>query len=108
MPELNEYLREWMRTTTPSAKQRRRQPDDIRRLMGWAAFYGLQMPVSGDDVAAFLLELMADGASLQEIQEVATSIMDSYERHEVFLSTRPIKAALALAEAQLSPDRILN
>jgi hypothetical protein len=86
----------------------RRQADDFQKFLDWARFYGLPMPATGDDVAEFLLELLADGVPFPDIEQIAASVAAGYEHHKVFLDSRPIKAALALAEAQLSPDRILN
>jgi hypothetical protein len=66
------------------------------------------MPAEGEAVAQYLLELMADGAALSEIRRVAVSISTSYKRRRCFLDALPVEAALAMCEAQLSPDRVLN
>jgi hypothetical protein len=76
--------------------------------MDWAAFYGLRMPVSGEQVATYLLEMLADGASLADVRRAANAIAACYVERRRFLDLVPIKAALQIAEAQLSPDRILN
>jgi hypothetical protein len=88
----------------PSAKQR----DDFRAFMDWCNFYDLPMPVHGEEVAAYLLEMMADGASLAVIKRTAASIAACYAQRRCFLDSVPVKAALALAAAQLSPNRVLN
>lgn len=66
------------------------------------------MPVSGEQVAIYLLEMMADGASLADIKRAANAIAACYAQRRTFLDLVPIRAALKIAEAQLSPGRILN
>ena len=78
------------------------------QLVDWARFYGLRMPVNGEEVATYLLEMMADGASLAEIKRAANAIAACYAQRRRFLDLVPINAALQIAAAQLSPDRILN
>ena len=85
-----------------------RQRDEFRDFMDWAAFYGLRMPVSGEQVATYLLEMLADGASLADVKRAANAIAACYAERRRFLDLVPIKAALKIAAAQLSPDRILN
>ena len=86
----------------------KKQGDDFRAFTDWCAFYGLSMPVSADEVAAYLLELAVDGASLATIRRSAASIGAHYRQRRHFLDDAPIKAALAIAEAQLAPNRVLN
>jgi hypothetical protein len=88
----------------PSQKQR----DDFGRLLDWARLHDLPMPLSGDGVADYLLELMVDGASLGDIRRASTSIIACYDEHRCFLDRLPIRAALNLAAAQLAPNRTLN
>src|SRR5262245_44005580 len=92
------------RTAMPTARQR----DDYRGLIDWAAFNDLPMPVPGELVAEYLLELVADGESVARIKRVADSIAALYAQRRTFLDMIPIKAALALAAAQLDPNRIIN
>ena len=95
-------------TKMPSPEQRARQRDDFRAFADWCDFYGLSMPVEGEDVAQYLLELMADGASLAQLERVAASVSAFYQQRRCFLDPVPIEAALVLAEAQLSPNRTIN
>ena len=88
----------------PSARQR----DEFAQLVDWARFYGLRMPVDGEAVGTFLLEMLADGATLAEIKRAANAISAVYEERRRFLDRVPIRAALKIAAAQLSPGRILN
>ena len=85
-----------------------RQRDEFRDFMDWAAFYGLRMPVSGEQVATYLLGMLADGATLADVKRAANAIAACYAERRRFLDLVPIKAALQIAAAQLSPDRILN
>ena len=85
-----------------------RERDEFDHLVDWARFYGLRMPVSGEQVATYLLEMMADGASLAEIKRAANAIAACYAQRRRFLDLVPIRAALKIAAAQLSPGRILN
>jgi hypothetical protein len=82
--------------------------DQLDQLATWAAFYGLRMPVSGEEVATYLLEMMVDGASLTDVKRAANAIVACYAQRRHFLDLVPIKAALKIAAAQLSPGRILN
>jgi hypothetical protein len=86
----------------------RSETSDFSRFVDWARFYDIPMPAEGEAVAQYLLELMADGAALSEIRRVAVSISTSYKRRRCFLDALPVEAALAMCEAQLSPDRVLN
>jgi hypothetical protein len=88
----------------PSAKETKH----FSQFVDWLAFYGLRMPAEGDVVADYLLDMMANGASLSEINRAAASITDAYARRRCFLDILPIRAALAMCEAQLSPNRVLN
>ena len=85
-----------------------RQRDEFRDFMDWAAFYGLRMPVSGKQVGEYLLEMLADGASLADVRRAANAIAACYAERKRFLDLTPIQAALNIAAAQLSPDRTLN
>jgi hypothetical protein len=90
-------------------KQPRRKHDELfRRFVDRCAFFGLTMPVDGKEVADHLLELLAGGASLSEIDATAKAIIAGYERHRFFLDRRPIRRALAVVAAQLAPNRVLN
>jgi hypothetical protein len=86
----------------------RRDRDEFDQLVDWARFYGLRMPVSGEEVATYLLEMMADGASLDDVRRAANAIAACYAQRRRFLDLVPIKAALKIAAAQLSPGRVLN
>ena len=89
----------------PSAKQR----DEFRVFLDWAAFYGLHMPdVGGDQVAVYLLEMLADGASLSDVKRAANAIAACYDQSRCFLDLVPVRAALKIAAAQLAPGRTLN
>jgi hypothetical protein len=103
---INSILAGWIEAerTMPSA----RQHDDFRAFTSWCDFYDLPMPASGEQVATYLLELLADGALLPDIKRTAKSITACYAQRRCFLDSIPIKAALALAAAQLSPNRTIN
>jgi hypothetical protein len=76
--------------------------------VSWCHFHDLPMPANGEMVATYLLEMMTDGASLPDIKRAAKSIAACYAQRRCFLDSIPIKAALALAAAQLSPNRTIN
>src|SRR5262245_17004744 len=99
-------LRGWIEATTPMPT--RSQQNDWGRFLDWCRFYGLLMPVDGIEVANYLLGLMADGERLRDIRRAARAIIAYYQKHQCFLDHRPIKAALAMAAAQLAPNRTLN
>jgi hypothetical protein len=106
MNQHDNILSAWIKAeaTVPS----KRQHEDFRQFLDWLGFYGLRMPVGGEEVAAYLLEMMADGASLAVIKRAAASIAACYAQRRCFLDMVPVKAALALAAAQLNPNRVLN
>jgi hypothetical protein len=81
---------------------------DFRHFDDWCRFNGLRMPASAYAVADYLLDMLENGAPLADIERVATSIDAIYEHRGCPLDRRPIKAALAMAAAQLSPNRVLN
>jgi hypothetical protein len=93
-----------MDPSAPSDEQR----NDLRHFLDWCAFYGLPMPAGGDEVAEYPLDMMVDGAPLADIQRAASSIAACYEQRRCFLDPAPIRAALKIAAAQLSPGRTLN
>ncbi len=66
------------------------------------------MPVNAEEVAAYLLEMAVDGVPLATIKRSGASIAAHYRQRRHFLDEAPIKAALKIAAAQLSPGRVLN
>jgi hypothetical protein len=88
----------------PSPKQQ----SDFREFLDWVRFYGFAMPVPAEAVGDYLLELLADGATLPQIKRSADSIAACYVQRRHFLDPVPIRAALKLAAAQLSPGRTIN
>src|SRR5262245_26123604 len=66
----------------------------------WVHSYGLTLPVSGRVAAGYLLELAADGASLPDLTRAANAVAFYYDRMRTYLDLRPMRAVLALAEAQ--------
>jgi hypothetical protein len=86
----------------------RTQREAFALFLDWARFHALAMPVSADEVAAYLLEMMVDGAPLADIKRAAAAISTCYNAHGAYLDARPIKGALAMAAAQLAPNRVLN
>jgi hypothetical protein len=98
-------LRPWIKATSmPDANATKR----FSQFVDWLAFYGLHMPAEGEVVADYLLDMMAAGASQEEIRAASDAIIDAYARRRCFLDVLPIRAALAMCEAQLSPNRVLN
>jgi hypothetical protein len=81
---------------------------DFRHFLDWCAFYDLPMPADGKEVANYLLELLVDGATLPDLKRAAASIAACYEQRHCFLDQRPIRAAIAMATAQTSPNRVIN
>jgi hypothetical protein len=86
----------------------RSQREIFREFLDWGRFHGLDMPIKANEVAAYLLEMMVDGASLADIKRAGAAISTCYNAHGCYLDARPIKGALAMAQAQLDPNRTLN
>jgi hypothetical protein len=78
------------------------------QFLDWCRFYSITMPADAEDVGAYLLELLSYGKSLRAITRAANSILAFYERRRYFIDRILIRKALALAEAQLDPKRVLN
>jgi hypothetical protein len=88
--------------------QNPKQREDFRDFVDWCSFYGFAMPVNANVAAAYLLEKMDNREPLPSIKRAARSIAIGYEQRKCFLDPVPIRAALALAAAQLSPNRVIN
>ena len=84
--DVTSILKSWVEATTvPSQKQR----DEFAMLVDWARFYGLKMPVSGEQVAMYLLEMLADGAPLAELKRARNAISACYaDRGDTSISGR--------------------
>jgi hypothetical protein len=95
-----------MRATT--VRRSSQQDESFRHFLDWAAFNGIDMPADAIDVANYLLELLHDGADLPMIRRHAAAIHVTYIERQTFLDPRPIEAAIAIAENQLSPNRVLH
>jgi hypothetical protein len=87
---------------------RRRQNDEFRKFLDYCAFWDVPMPATGEQAAAYLIEMFADGATLETIRRAAAAICKEYEKHKTFLARKPIFAAIKLCAEQLSPHRTLN
>src|SRR5262245_20869625 len=94
--------------TPPTRAQQRARHQTFRKFMDWCQFYSVTMPPTGRDVGSYLLEMLADGATLPEIKGAANAIHAGYTDHRQFLDLVPINAALTLAAAQLAPNRTIN
>ena len=89
-------------------KQRASGNEAVRHFMDWCAFEAVPMPATGEDVAAYLLDMMADGVPLAMLERAAAAIAEAYQERQTFLDLRPIQAALEIAEAQLDEGRVIN
>lgn len=101
-----EDLRKWTRAQM-------RQPTESDRawfshFLDWVKFNDLAMPVEGEEVAEYLLEQMMEGATLSELERAAKAIALYYSLRSTYLDMMPVKGALAMAQAQLDPNRTLN
>ena len=102
-------LREWLEAERAQVRnQAAAHRETFARFCDWMKFYGMRWPVSGHIVAGYLLEIMADGAPLDEIKRAATAVAFHCAHQREYLDLVPVKAALALAAAQLDPNRVLN
>ena len=99
-------LAPWMNRTRPQMSDEKRE--EFLLFADWVTFHGLRPPVSGLEVAGYLLELIAENVQLDRVRRAAEAIRSYYRVHRVYLDSEPIDAALALAEAQLSPERVLQ
>ena len=97
-------LRDWNRRNRTS----RSQNDAVGKFLAWAQFWALEMPVPGEDVAVFLLELLEGGAPVVEIRRAAAAVISEYERRGVYLDRRPIRTALRLIADQTAPGRVIH
>jgi hypothetical protein len=88
-------------------KPTQRQREQFAAFLDWIQDNELAMPAEGEIVAEYLMELVVDGHTLDEIQQAARSIEMFYQLRGAFLDPWPIRGALAMAQAQLG-DRTLN
>jgi hypothetical protein len=104
--EVSNILQEWARAETPApdAKQRER----FARFATWCDLYDFPKPANGEAIGEYLLDMMTDGASLSEIRETAAAIELCYANYGALLDRRPVRGALAVCAAQLSPNRTIN
>jgi hypothetical protein len=104
--QLNPILVPWIAAEkiVPTPQQRNECDEFIR----WCRFYDVPLPAHAGWVAEFILDRLTEGATLAELKRSARSISAVYTARRVFLDPAPIKAALAVAEAQTSPNRVLN
>jgi hypothetical protein len=102
--ELDAIFASWTKQVNPAPTKQQRA--DFRNFVRWCDFYGVSMPAEGSDIANFLLELVVDGASISNISRIAESIVACYEERGCPLHQPPIRAALAMAQAQLGPRTV--
>jgi hypothetical protein len=103
---IRKNLQQWV-----AANASRPRPGDaewMTDLLGWCDHYGFRSLPTGWTVAEFLLDLLSEGAPVPVLEQAANAIQREYQWRGKFLDVRPIDAALDIAEAQLSSDRILN
>src|SRR5262245_46459099 len=107
---VNQIAGSWITAEADQARSLgKRYAADIEHFQDWVACYGLELPVSGQIVAGYLLELGADGAALSGLTRAASAIAFWYDAIlHTYLDLRPARAVLALIEAQTRPDRPLN
>jgi hypothetical protein len=92
-----EHARTWPK------HQLRFYAEEFGRFAGWAHSCGLTLPANGHIIAAYLLEMVADGATLRQLERSADAIAFHYATHRTYLDPQPISAALALVAAQTAP-----
>jgi hypothetical protein len=97
-------LKRWTRAVQPMENSGK----DFSDFLQWCAFHGVKMPADTYEVGNYLIELMADGSSMEEIERIAASIWSGYQRRQAFLDVRLLERALETCKAQLHPNRVLN
>jgi hypothetical protein len=76
----------------PPQEVRAQYEREFKKFAKWCDTHGLQvMPASGHVVAAYLLDLVFDGKSPDEILQAATSIAFAHELAQHFLDLAPIR-----------------
>ena len=102
-------LAPWIRLEREHARQWIRSYSEVWHSFAvWCDDFGVDAFAGAMIVAAYLLELAADGASLDELDHAAGAIDFYYRKARICLDREPINAALAIIEAQTRPDRVLN
>jgi hypothetical protein len=103
-------LRPWIESLQAkmSESETRAHRKAFQGFMDWCAFYQVPTPCSGIVAARYLLDLLSYGRPLEELKAAAASIKYFYRQRRAYLDEEPIAAAIELAEAQLSTERILN
>jgi hypothetical protein len=109
MSDLLSVLEPWIEKPQATTAQVKVYRKVFRHFIDWCNFHRVPTPADALDVAQYLLDLVNTGVPFDEIELAARAIRFSYDqRPEVaYLDPRPIKAALAVAEAQ-SGHRVLH
>jgi hypothetical protein len=81
---------------------------EFRQFVDWCAWNTIEVPATGADVAAYLLDLAADGVPLKRLHRVAAAIGNTYIRNAHFLDYRPVREALEIAAALTAANRTIN
>lgn len=109
---VNRILADWIevehRKAWPEPAELEFYREAYRHFAEWAESYGLRLPATGHAVAAYLLELAADGVPVTDLARLADAIAFHYSLDRAYLDPEPINAAIALLAAQTSPSRTLN
>ena len=80
----------------------------FRKFADWCLFYQVPTPCNAIVCARFLLELIEEDRPLDEVKAVAAAIKYFYSQRRIYLDHDPLDAAIEVAEAQLSPGRVLQ
>ena len=103
------YWRPWIAVESERTRRHLKAfGEEFARFLSWAHYYGLNPSAGGHIVAAYLLEIAADGTSLAELNRAAEAISYFYHLRQQYLDHGPISAAFALVAAQTASNRTLN
>ena len=82
----------------PSKADRKLFADRFEKFAAWADEQGVpSLPACGHVVAAYVLDLLFDGASLDDIADAVASVKFAHEMARQYLDWAPIHAALDFA-----------
>jgi hypothetical protein len=94
--QIEQMLR--VRYYLPPLEVRSQYEREFKKFAQWCDVQGLQpMPTNGHVVAAFLLDLVFDGKSPDEIMQAANAVAYAHELAQQYLDLAPMRAAIVYA-----------
>jgi hypothetical protein len=104
---LRDYLDRELERSWPNRTRCTRLLQEFGKFESWAHVHGLDaLPCSAHAAASYLLDLMLEGVSLDDIVTAADAIVIAHDAASEFLDLVPVFAALNLVEERTRTEAI--